>query len=500
MRNAHIWIAGAIAWVLAFLVGGDAQTARIDAELRAKARGERFPKINSWATFRVWVPAMAGGDGDTLLEDRVKEITSKIGDVRKEAQVAWSEFEETRTELANSDADYMNPESEAFKVAEDKHKAYATKAEELQTLEGQREALWAMTTERGRDDHGTEAARRREEVKEGLHAHNIGDRIVASEGYKALLDSGVLESNSAKFNQPLGEALTRPEFQAALVTGASDTSGGALITADRRAGFTPYPSRPLRILELITIGTTDSDLVEYVKETAPTNNAAETAEATAATGTSGTKPESAVAFLVVQEAVRTLAHWVPATRRALADAGQLRTMIEGRLGDGLLQRVETQVAAGNGVGENLRGIYNTVGIAAQPAAAEPAVDTIHRAITLIRLAFQEPNAVGIHPLDWEDIRLSKNGNDDYYYGPPAVAGTSQVWGVGAAIGTQFTEGLPLVGDYSKATLWLREGVQILASDSHADFFVRNLVVLLAEMRLAFGVEVPAAFATADLTV
>ncbi|WP_420835733.1 hypothetical protein [Actinomyces ruminis] len=32
-----------------------------------------------------------------------------------------------------------------------------------------------------------------------------------------------------------------------------------------------------------------------------------------------------------------------------------------------------------------------------------------------------------------------------------------------------------------------------ASNSHADFFVRNLVAILAEERLAFGVTRPAAF-------
>jgi HK97 family phage major capsid protein len=51
----------------------------------------------------------------------------------------------------------------------------------------------------------------------------------------------------------------------------------------------------------------------------------------------------------------------------------------------------------------------------------------------------------------------------------------------------------LVGDFTKAVLWLREGAQVLATDSHSDFFVKNLVALLAELRAALGVLLPSAF-------
>ena len=39
----------------------------------------------------------------------------------------------------------------------------------------------------------------------------------------------------------------------------------------------------------------------------------------------------------------------------------------------------------------------------------------------------------------------------------------------------------------------------MLSDSHEDYFVRNLVAVLAEMRAAFGVIRPKAFVSIDLT-
>ena len=58
-----------------------------------------------------------------------------------------------------------------------------------------------------------------------------------------------------------------------------------------------------------------------------------------------------------------------------------------------------------------------------------------------------------------------------------------------------TAGLPeIVG----ATVLERQGVTILTADQHADFFIRNLIVVLFEERLGFPVFFPSAFV--DLTL
>ena len=62
-----------------------------------------------------------------------------------------------------------------------------------------------------------------------------------------------------------------------------------------------------------------------------------------------------------------------------------------------------------------------------------------------------------------------------------------------------TSGTGLLGDFMKGVIWDREQTTVTVSDSHADFFVRNLVAVLAEERLAFGVTRPSAFVQVDLT-
>jgi hypothetical protein len=49
-----------------------------------------------------------------------------------------------------------------------------------------------------------------------------------------------------------------------------------------------------------------------------------------------------------------------------------------------------------------------------------------------------------------------------------------------------------------ATLFVREAVQVIASDSDQDDFVRNRVTLLGEGRFALAIWQPSAFAVVDL--
>jgi HK97 family phage major capsid protein len=92
--------------------------------------------------------------------------------------------------------------------------------------------------------------------------------------------------------------------------------------------------RPLRLRDVVTPGSTTSDTIEYARITGVTNNAAPVPEATEVAGTSGTKPMSGMTTAKVTTPVRTIAHWIPVTRRALSDAAQIRTLIDATCGTG----------------------------------------------------------------------------------------------------------------------------------------------------------------------
>ena len=287
------------------------------------------------------------------------------------------------------------------------------------------------------------------------------------------------------------------------ITGTSSTSAGAAVVNDRYSPITDLVGdRELTIADLVTNGTTTSDTVEYVRVTSKTNNASPVVEASASSGTSGVKPESALALAVVSTTVKTIAHWIPMTKRAASDAPQVRTLVDAFLRTGLEEALEDEILTGDGTGEHFTGILSTSGIGSVGSAGTD-LDAIVDAIRTVRVTGRRrANAVVMHPNDfWSTgFALAKDGNDNYLLGNGIItngASDARLWGLRLVVTEAATEGQALVGDFRQAVLWRREGVTLTVSDSHSDFFTRNLLAILAELRAAFGVLDPQAFCTVE---
>jgi HK97 family phage major capsid protein len=290
-----------------------------------------------------------------------------------------------------------------------------------------------------------------------------------------------------------------------LVTGASQTSGGSFLTNERIpyiADVVPY-RRP-RVIDLMTRIPLMGDTMEWVEVTARTNNAAPVAEATSAAD--GLKPESALTFAERTQAVQTIAHWIPITRRAAADAPQLRAYIDQFLLDGLVVKVEDQLVNGTGVSPQLRGILNAttvwniqtydISVALNPTR----LDAVATAASLIMSGLEgqfEPTGLLVNPLDWFSINflMAKDTTGQYLgVGPFASPQTlAQIWGIPVVVTKAVPVGTQLLGDFRQALVGDREQAALYMTDSHSDFFIRNILTILAELRLAFALLVPQAF-------
>lgn len=335
----------------------------------------------------------------------------------------------------------------------------------------------------------------------------FGEMFVGSDAYKEFVGryakNGVIP-NAVKGVQsnPFSDGVDLKT----LITGASSTSAGAFVQNDRYPGVTDLVGeRELTVRDLVTIGQTESDTVEYVRVTSKTNAAAPVAEATTADGPTantttgvleaatgaGVKPESAMALEVVTASVKTIAHWIPITKRAAADASQVRTLVDNFLRYGLNEELEDQILTGSGVGENFEGI--TTAVTQSVGSAGTDIDAIVDAIKTVRYTGRRrPTAVVFHPNDWYStgFLLAKDGvSGGYLIGDPraSIDQLNQLWGLQVVVSEAMTENTALVGDFRQAVLWEREGVSLMVSDQHADFFTRNLLAILAEMRAAFGV-------------
>jgi HK97 family phage major capsid protein len=358
---------------------------------------------------------------------------------------------------------------------------------------------------------------------------SIGQHYVSSPEWKELQGSapgGTFSKQHRVSSRPVGfERLIAPRGQKALVTGVSDTSAGAFVKPDDLGlqGGLELFQRPLTLRQLCTPGTTTSDAIEYTQVTSITNNAAPVPEATSsamptAPGSAGAlvqnagggyKPESGFALGAKTTNVKTIAHWIPVTKRALADAAQIVTLIDNFLEYGLEEELEDQIVAGNGTGENFLGIANVSGVQAQAAVADPSgkpagfgmLLSTRRAKTKVKKARAKANAYVINPDDWETFEEMSDADGHFYGDGPFTSGDqTSLWGLPVIESEAIPAGTAYVGDWTKSILYDRQQATITTTDSHGDFFVRNLVAVLAELRAAYAVIQPSAFVQIDLTV
>lgn len=350
---------------------------------------------------------------------------------------------------------------------------------------------YAVDDVEGQKDAGTPTQR----VK------NLGLEVVSSPQFKSMM-KGFTNSDGTVRIPDRTQVKSDPIRVKSLFTGASGTSAGAFVTPEQTGIIEMLGRRPLTIRDLISVRRTGSDTLEYVRQTAHTNAAVPVPEAQSAAPIDGStvtnvigglKPEGSWAFERVSTSVKTIAEWVPVTKRALADAAQLEDLIRDELSKDIAEAEEAQILTGDGVGENLTGILSTSGIQSQAFDSDVFV-SVRKAITKARTVGRVvPNAVLMNPLDVETVDLARETGGRFYGAGPFTMGPRTLWSLPVVESETIAAGTAVVGDFSKAVLWDREDTTVTFSDSHADFFVRNLVAVLAEERVAFGVTRPAAF-------
>jgi HK97 family phage major capsid protein len=337
---------------------------------------------------------------------------------------------------------------------------------------------------------------------------SLGERFTNAEAYqqwyKSVAPNGVIPESRKGLSSPSVDVGHFGLFRKDLITGTSDTSAGAWIIPDQSGIYEPLGRYALTLRQLMSVRTTMSDSVEFVRQLTQVTQAAPVPESnvttyTGATGqVQGIKPEASMTFERVTEPVKTIAVWIPATKRALSDAAQLRGLIDQELREDLAEELENQLLNGNGVGENFTGLGNTAGTLAQAFDTDILVTT-RKAITHLQTNGKTmPNAWLMHPQDWETFDLFQDGDDRYYWGGPLSMGQPRLWGVPVVQSFFVTPGTAWVGNWQKAVIWDRQQATITTTDSHSDFFIRNMVAILAEMRAAFGVIRPTAFCEVDL--
>ena len=272
----------------------------------------------------------------------------------------------------------------------------------------------------------------------------------------------------------------------------------ALVQADRVEG-TVLPRRPMTIRNLLMPGRTNSSIIEYARQTVRSLNAATVAE-----NPSSAKPQSDIQWDITNTKVATIAHWIPASKQILADAPQLQSEVDGELRYGLEFAEEGQLLLGDGTGTNLLGMMPQASAYVAPTGVtitgETRLDRLRLAMLQSTLALYPATGHVLNPTDWAAIELTKDSQGRYIWANPAGLVGPTLWGLPVAVSLAMPINLFLTGALRYAAqIFDREDANVLISTEDRDNFVKNMVTLLAEERLALVVRRPQALIKGNFT-
>lgn len=388
------------------------------------------------------------------LEAQLKELTANLARV----------LDETKRSAETMHAEIKNLGSATGETKQAADQSLL----ELNTLKAQVADLEQRAARRGRDDQP--------EIK------SLGQQVVDDAGVKAALAEGLSFRGRAR-------------VEVKTITSAAG-SAAALVRNDRQPGILVAPERRMTVRDLLMPGQTASNGIEYVRELLFTNSAAPVAENTL-------KPESNITFEQASAPVRTIAHWLQSAKQILADAPQLMSFIDGRLRYGLRLAEEAQLLFGSGTGQNILGIVPQATAYAAPggitvANATP-IDQIRLMLLQATLAEYPADGIVMHPTDWTRVELTKDTAGGYIFANPQAMSGPTLWGQPVVATQAMTLDKVLVGSFRMgAQIFDREDATVLISTEDRDNFVKNMVTVLAEERLALAVYRPAAFVYGDL--
>lgn len=348
---------------------------------------------------------------------------------------------------------------------------------------------------------GAESTETKQAAAEQSHVKSMAVQVVESAAYRAMV------AKSAKNGLvEVKVAATIDEGTAGTLVGAGGLAG-ALLPAQNLPGIVGLKFQTLTIADLMASGTTSAPAISYVIESAFQDLTATVAE-------KGAKPQLDLTLARRQDNVTKIANVAKVTDEMFADAPQFQSYLQDRMGFGVRRVEEAQLLNGNGTPPNLQGLLNRSGLAtavvtAAGLTAVKAVEGIFNQITALRAtSFVEPDAIVVHPTDWQTMRLGKDANNQYFSGGPFLgsygnggySNVGELWGLRVVVTSAIAQGTVLVGGFREsAQVFRREGLRIEMTDSNVDDFVNNLITIRAEERLALAVYRPAGFGKVTLT-
>ena len=328
-----------------------------------------------------------------------------------------------------------------------------------------------------------------------LQTKQRGAQFTLSQGLKEVLEANpsvtqLLQNRSGRAVFSIGGKHLAELMQRKQTTeiGAGFMTTGVM-PIDRIPGIVSEARQVLTVRDALTANPTTQALVDFVRVSTPLTIASPVPEAS-------TKPQNQLNFTSLSEKVRLLATWLPASRQIMDDMTELMSFIQTSLPYYVNLCEELQLLSGDGTGENLHGLIVQAApfnASLLPSSGATTIDAIACAVEQIQVAKEiSPTFAVLHPTDWWGMRLAKDTLGRYILGDPQGTARLKLFDLDVIATTSIAKGQFLVGSGSGAASEIRDRMemQVEISTEHQDYFVKNLIAIRAEKRLALVVKRP----------
>lgn len=317
----------------------------------------------------------------------------------------------------------------------------------------------------------------------------------------------IVNSDQWKDNQKLGARATKMDpvpigslhhlrFHNTQIVNPNPLSNdNPLVPAQRIPGIIYPVEQRLTVRDLLPQARASSNLIEFAVEASYTSNAgAQGSTSPVGHGEGELKRESAFTFTLSSAPVVTIAHWIPASRQVLSDATMLQGHLTGRLLYGLKLKEEQDLLTADGGAGQVQGINNAATAFSYGVTNQTILDTLLKAILQVSLSNYEASGFILHPIDWYAAMLLKDTTNRYLFSDPQSMVSPRVWAKPVVATQSQTQGRFTAGAFSLgAQIWDKDDATVRISENVNDHFIRNMVAILVEERLALTIYRSTAF-------
>jgi HK97 family phage major capsid protein len=263
---------------------------------------------------------------------------------------------------------------------------------------------------------------------------------------------------------------------------STNISGGNVPVEQRLPGLNTINSRRVRLMDIVNNGVATSNIISWVYQANKDGAAGGTVEGAA-------KNQIDFDLVVASQPVVKRTAFIKVSTEMLTDIDFIQSEINNELMRELMKDVELTAYSGNGTAPNMNGVFTTATAftgagftgAGGGIVAPNIADVLVVAMNQIEVAEGMANYILMNPTDVNRLLVLKDTTNEYLGRLVMANGQMMLDGVPIVKTTLVTAGTYLVGDFTKATLYTKENINIQIGLNNDDF-VKNLRTILSEYR------------------